>query len=213
MKTDELISMLATGVEPVDRYLAAKRFGGALTFGAMGALAIVIFGYGVRRDIAILLDAPLFWAKLAWPTCLAVAALAATVRLGRPGRVIGGWWVGLATPLALVWLAALLALWLAPPGTREHLVMGRTWRACSFNIALISVPAFAAALWATRALAPTRLRLTGAVAGLIAGTIGALAYCLRCPEMSVPFWATWYLIGMSIPTAAGALLGPTLLRW
>jgi hypothetical protein len=29
----------------------------------------------------------------------------------------------------------------------------------------------------------------------------------------VPFWATWYLIGMSIPTSAGALLGPTLLRW
>src|ERR1700728_2610500 len=106
MKTDDLISMLATGVEPVDRHLAAKRFGGALTFGAMGALAIVIFGYGVRHDIALLLHAPLFWAKLAWPTCLAVAALAATVRLGRPGKVIGGWGAGLATPLALVWLAA-----------------------------------------------------------------------------------------------------------
>ena len=213
MKTDDLISMLATGVAPVERHVVAKRFGGALTVGAMGALAIVIFGYGVRHDIAVLLHAPLFWAKLAWPTCLAVAALAAAVRLGRPGRVVGNWWAGLATPVALVWLAALLVLWLAPAGTREHLLMGRTWRSCSFNIALISLPAFAAALWSVRALAPTRLRLTGAVAGLVAGTIGALAYCLRCPEMSVPFWATWYLIGMSIPTAAGALLGPAVLRW
>jgi hypothetical protein len=213
MKTDDLISMLATGVAPVERHVAAKGFARALTFGAMGALAIVIFGYGVRQDIATLVHAPLFWAKLAWPTCLAVAALAAVVRLGRPGRAVGGWWAGLATPVALVWLAALLVLWLAPPGTRAHLLMGRTWRSCSFNIALISLPAFAAELWAARALAPTRLRLTGAVAGLIAGTTGALAYSLRCPEMSVPFWATWYLVGMSIPTAAGALLGPTLLRW
>jgi hypothetical protein len=213
MKTEDLISMLATGVAPVERRVAAKRFGGALTFGAMGALAIVILGYGVRHDIALLLHAPLFWAKLMWPICLAVAALAACVRLGRPGRVVGGWWAVLATPVALVWLAALLVLWFAPPEAREHQLMGRTWRSCSFNIALISLPAFAAALWAARALAPTRLRLTGAAAGLIAGAIGALAYCLRCPEMSVPFWATWYLIGMSIPTAAGALLGPTLLRW
>jgi hypothetical protein len=91
MKTDDLISMLATGVAPVERHVAAKRFGVALMFGAMGALAIVIFGYGVRHDIDILLHAPLFWAKLAWPTCLAVAALAAAVRLGRPGRVVGGW--------------------------------------------------------------------------------------------------------------------------
>jgi hypothetical protein len=211
MKTDDLISMLATGVAPVERHVAAKRFSVALTFGAMGALAIVIFGYGVRHDIDILLHAPLFWVKLAWPTCLAVAALAAAVRLGRPGRAVGGWWAGLATPVVLVWLAALLSLWFAPPGTREHLLMGRTWRSCSFNIAMISLPAFAAALWAARSLAPTRLRLTGAVTGLIAGTIGTVAYCLRCPEMSVPFWATWYLIG--IPTAAGALLGPILLRW
>jgi hypothetical protein len=115
--------------------------------------------------------------------------------------------------VALVWLAALLSLWFAPPGTREYLLMRRTWRSCSVNIAMISIPAFAAALWAVRALAPTRLRFTGAVSGLVAGTIGALAYCLRYPEMSLPVWATWYLIGMSIPTAAGALLEPMLLRW
>ncbi|TCK43635.1 hypothetical protein B0G84_1977 [Paraburkholderia sp. BL8N3] len=213
MKTDDLVSMLATGAAPVERHVAAKRFGWALVLGALGALAVVVTGYGVRSDIAMLLHVPLFWAKVAWPACVAIAALATVARLGRPGKPVGGWWLGLATPLALVWLAALLLLWLAPPGMREHLLLGRTWRSCSFNIALISLPALAAALWAVRGLAPTRLRLTGAIAGLMAGTIGALTYCLRCPEMSVPFWATWYLIGMSIPTAAGALLGPRVLRW
>ena len=87
MKTDDLISMLATGVAPVERHVDARHFGGALTFGAMGALAIVIFGYGVRHDISTLLHAPMFWAKLAWPTCLAVTALAAAMRLDRKSVV------------------------------------------------------------------------------------------------------------------------------
>ena len=43
--------------------------------------------------------------------------------------------------------------------------------------------------------------------------MGALVYTLHCPEMEAPFLAVWYLLGMLIPAAAGALLGPRLLRW
>jgi len=53
----------------------------------------------------------------------------------------------------------------------------------------------------------------GAAAGLLAGAAGALIYALHCPEMDAPFLAIWYLPGMLIPTAAGTLLGPRLLRW
>jgi hypothetical protein len=64
-----------------------------------------------------------------------------------------------------------------------------------------------------KGLAPTRLRLAGAAAGLLAGTTGALVYCLHCPELEAPFLGFWYLLGMLIPTAVGALLGSRLLRW
>ena len=64
-----------------------------------------------------------------------------------------------------------------------------------------------------KGLAPTRLALAGAAAGLLAGAGGALIYALHCPEMAAPFLAIWYLLGMLIPTAVGALLGPRLLRW
>jgi hypothetical protein len=40
-----------------------------------------------------------------------------------------------------------------------------------------------------------------------------LVYSLHCPETAAPFVAFWYLLGISIPTAGGALLGPRLLRW
>ena len=55
--------------------------------------------------------------------------------------------------------------------------------------------------------------LAGAAAGLLSGTGGALIYTLHCTEMAAPFLAIWYLLGILIPAAVGALLGPRLLRW
>lgn len=73
-------------------------------------------------------------------------------------------------------------------------------------------PGFLAIVKAVGGLAPTRLRLAGASAGLLAGATATVAYCLHCLEMGVPFWAVWYVLGMAIPTAAGALLGPKMIR-
>jgi hypothetical protein len=54
--------------------------------------------------------------------------------------------------------------------------------------------------------------LAGAVAGLASGAAAAV-YCLHCPEMSAAFVGFWYLLGMLVPTVAGALLGPRVLAW
>lgn len=101
-------------------------------------------------------------------------------------------------------------------GTAERVaagVGGATWRTCPFNIAALATPALLALLWALRGAAPTRPAWAGAVAGLLAGALAVLVYALHCPEMAAPFVAVWYVVGMAIPTALGALLGPRLLRW
>ena len=77
----------------------------------------------------------------------------------------------------------------------------------------LALPIFAGLLWSFRRLAPTRLRLTGATAGLAAGAWAATLYCLHCPESSALFVLTWYTLGMGLAAIAGALLGPRLLRW
>jgi hypothetical protein len=64
-----------------------------------------------------------------------------------------------------------------------------------------------------KGLAPTRLALAGAAAGLLSGSIGAAVYALHCPEMAPPFLGIWYLAGMLIPAAAGMVAGPRVLRW
>jgi len=213
MKTDELIDLLASGEGPVDRHALARRLAQALLGGLLGALLLTVALYGVRSDLAEVARTPVFWAKLALPGSLALLGLWLTQRLARPGVKGGAVWGLLGVPLLLVWLGAAISLAGAPVEARAELVFGRTWRTCALNITLLSAPLFVAVFWALRGLAPTRLRQAGAAGGLLAGATATLAYCLHCPEMEVPFWGVWYLLGMLLPTALGAALGPRLLRW
>jgi len=126
---------------------------------------------------------------------------------------VGSGWAFLALPVACVWAAGITVVYRAAPADRAIALLGHSWRSCPFNILLLSIPGFIAIFYAMASLAPTRLPFAGAAAGLLAGTLAAVAYCFHCPEMSPAFWSIWYLLGMAIVTAIGALLGPRLLRW
>lgn len=213
MKTDDLVAMLAAGAGAAEPGATARRYASALGWGAFGATLLMAIVLGVRPDLAEAARLPMFWVKLVFPACLAAGALYAAARLSRPGVQLGRVPAALAAPVLAIWLLAALALATATAGEREALILGSTWNACPLLVALLSLPLLVAAMWAMKGLAPTRLATAGAAAGLLAGSVGALIYALHCPEMEAPFLATWYLLGMLIPTAAGALIGPRLLRW
>lgn len=213
METDKLIAMLAKDPEPVARGALGRRYGAALAAGAAGALVLMLAFFGVRPDLAQAARDPMFWVKLALPVALLAVALIAATRLARPGVRTGYVAEALLVPVGVIWALAGIALASAAPGERVALVMGETWASCPISIAFLSVPAFAAAFWAMKGLAPTRPAVAGAFSGLLAGAVGASVYCLHCPEMAPPFLGTWYLLGMALPAAAGAMLGPRLLRW
>jgi hypothetical protein len=213
VKTDDLISLLANETPAVDRRLPSRRFAAAVLAGLGAALLLMAAGLGLRPDLGEAIRLPMFWIRLAYPVAIAVLAFLVVLRLARPGASVGVRWVALgAVPLgALVAMACLLAG--APEGTRIAMWLGHTWKVCPVLIGLLSLPTFAAMLWAVRGMAPVRPRLAGAATGLFAGAVATAAYCLHCPEMGPPFWAFWYLVGMLLPAAAGALAGPRWLRW
>jgi hypothetical protein len=213
MKTDDLVTMLARGAGAVAPNAAVRSYAAAIGWGMLGAALLMGILLGVRHDLEAAMLLPMFWVKLAFVAFLVAASMLAVLRLSRPGVLLA--WVpgALAAPVLTMWLLAAYALMRADPAQRAQLFFGDTWTSCPLLVALLSSPAFAAVLWVTRGLAPTRLRLTGAAAGLLAGAVGALVYSLHCPELTAPFLGFWYLLGMLIPTAAGALLGPRLLRW
>jgi hypothetical protein len=213
MKTEQLISLLATDLVPQSRRAVLYRFCIALTVGVVGAVGALLASRGVQPDLTELLATPLFWGKLAFPASIGCAAIVMAARLSIPGASPGSAWLMLAVPYATVWAIAFAALAMAPADARVSLLFGHTWLECPFWIALLSVPCYLALSWAMRGLAPTRLRLAGAVVGLLSGAVGTLAYVLWCPEMNVPFWASWYSVGMVIPTLAGCLLARFSFRW
>lgn len=213
MKTDDLVNLLAAGVQPVPAGALRRRLATGLAAGLPVSVLIMLAGFGVRPDIAEAMHLGMFWAKVTLPALVAVAGLHAVLALSRPGRRAPAAVPLVAADLAFIWILAALALAGAAAGERMPLLLGESWSECPLNIALLSAPLFVATLWVVKGMAPTRPALAGAAAGLLASGMGTLVYTLHCPEMAAPFLAVWYVLGMALQVVAGALLGPRLLRW
>lgn len=213
LKTDALISLLATGNAPVRRHATTQTL--LLAICAGGALSFLTLAgrMGLPANLLSSMQLPALWIKLLPLMALGAAGFVLTHRLARPGARIGaaGW--GIVLPLLAIWLVALITLMQAAPEERLPLVLGRTWRVCILNIMTFSAPVLAAGFMALRSLAPTRLALSGAAAGMLAGGVGASIYALRCPELEPAFLAVWYVAGIASTALVGAALGPRLLRW
>ena len=213
MRTDELIAALATDASPVSRGALRGRLALASLAATAAAIAFVLIWLGMRPDIHIAMRKAAFWIKAGYTLALAACGFALTLRMGRPGAKLG-----LAAALAPAVFAALALLavselLLARPAERAADMMGVSWQFCPVLVPTFALPVFVGAIWALRGMAPTRLRMAGAAAGLLAGGVGATVYGLHCQEMSPAFVAIWYSLGVAVCVAIGALSGPRLLRW
>ncbi len=186
---------------------------GRLARGYSGLSPLTFGALHLNPTLSRYLHLPMFWVREVYCIALAVAGFFAVARLGRPGVRLG--WVpfGVIVPVLVMWVLAGIALLATPPQAHVRMILGESAAQCPFLIALSAVPVFIAYLWILRSFAPTHLRLAGAAAGFAAGSVGAFLYSVHCGELAAPFIGIWYLLGMLIPTAIGALLGPRLLRW
>lgn len=212
MKTNDLIALLASDTlqpqAPVRQQLLQKLLLGAMV---CGVLLLALFGLNPRMDE--MATHPAFVTKMLWLAALMGFSLYGLFRLARPGVGAGHtlWGIGLA--LLAMFSLGLLQLLQTESGARTAQWLGGSWQVCSVSIVALSLPILGALLWALRHLAPTRPVLTGAVAGVLAGSLAASIYSLHCPETSLTFFAVWYVAGMALATGLGALLGGRWLRW
>jgi hypothetical protein len=205
--------MLATGVEPARSGSFPGRHVVTLGSGVLVSVLLMTSVLGVRPTLPGDVALPMFWVKAIFCAAVAGGALVTAARLARPGKAIGLAPAWPAASIVLMWMLASVALFEVNPDDRAALIFGNTSTVCPLLIALLSSPVFVAIIWAVKSLAPTRLRLAGAAAGLASGGIGALVYTFHCPELEAPFLAVWYMLGVLMPAAVGGLFGPSLLRW
>lgn len=213
MRTDDFIAFLSRDAVAVTSESGVRRFTIAVGIGALGAALLTLAMLGVNPVLAHYVTLPYFWLKGVFVALLVSTSLVAVQRLSRPGDCLGSTPVLLTMSILAMWAVGGTVLWLSPDDQRASAFFGRTWAVCPLLVAMLSAPTFVGAVWAMRGLAPTRLRLTGAAIGFLSGAIGALAYCLHCPELAPPFVGFWYLLGILIPTGMGTLLGNRLFQW
>ncbi|MBY0320276.1 MAG: DUF1109 domain-containing protein [Reyranella sp.] len=213
MKTDDLVSMLSTNVEVVDHRLMSRTVTGAVVLGAVVALGAALIMLGGRTDIWTAGALTFMIAKLAFAVAVAALAFFYLIRFARPTGDQRRSTALVALPfLGIVGLAA-ISLAYAPSVHWQAMFMGDEWVECLLSIPIIAIVPFALVVWAVRQAAPTDLRRTGALAGLVAGGLSAVGYALHCTADSLLFVAIWYSGTIMLCTIAGAVLGPRLLRW
>ena len=209
MNTDDLIDFLSTRVEAVDPR-RQDRVVALAVFGSFVAAALVcMLTLGLRPDITEAVRTPGFFLKISFLAAVVAIAFYGLRRAARAGTTRSGTLLFVLVPLGLVWFAAgieLASLW-------YEVVMFREWRLCVVAIPLLSAIPLVLLTLVLREAVPTELPYCGALLGLVAGGIGALAYASYCLNDTPVYVGVWYAPGIALVTVFGWAMGPRLLRW
>lgn len=212
MKTDELIRTLtADGPSPqpaLDKLLVAA---GLIGF-ALAAMLFMMTLYP-RQDIAVVAHEFNFQLKFVVTLALAVTAAGLFWRMLHPGARLGLWAPALVVAPLLLLGAVSHEMMVLPSGAWPRSMVGQNSVVCLLSIPFLAAPILAGLLYISRHGAPERPMLTGALAGLVAGGLGAALYATHCTDDSPLFVLAWYSVAIAAVAALGAILGERLLRW
>jgi hypothetical protein len=184
MKTADLVALLSTSPEPLDRSLVVRTLCLALAASSIVALGITLIGLGVRSDLMTARALIFIVIKLVFAIGIVGLALTYLTRLARPGAQRKTSSFLIAMPFLIIVVLAAISL-----GPWDAMIAGDEWLECLLSIPIIAIFPFAISIWAVRRAAPTNLVRTGAFAGLIAGGVSAMAYTLHCTDDSLSFVA------------------------
>lgn len=210
MRTDELIAALAADTTP--RAAPGTRLARLLPLALAVSAALLIAFWQVRPDLAAALGSLTIYKTLV-PATLALAALALVRALARPEARVRAEGTVLAVLLAGLAVALGYGLGTNTPAEIYQILDTRDFENCLVSVPVLAALPLAAALWALKAGAPRHPAVAGAVAGLLAGGIGAAIYSLHCPHDPLMYFFPAYGTAMLIVVAAGALIGAKVLRW
>lgn len=213
MKTDDLISAIvadnATVAPPIGRVIAAA-FGLGIVLAALEFASML----DVRADFAYAIThEPRFIFKFLFTLGLAIPAGLLVLRYARPDGSGGSVKNLIFVPLALLVIAVAVEMAVVPQDHWALSAVGSMPGACMKYIPLLSIAPFIALFAALRYGATASPVAAGAAAGLVSASIGAALYASFCVDDSPMFLAIWYVGGIALVTALGAIFGRLMLRW
>jgi len=188
----------------------------ALVISGAAAFGLMLATVGPRPEIHSVPHLEWVALKLCFALSLIVTAVPSLIRSMRPGLDNGTGFTLVLFPFLVASAAAIAILLVGGPVAWKGMVLGAhsvSSARCLLCILFFAAIPLAVLIWALRKGAPTRLKRGGAIAGIVAGAIGAAAYAFNCASDSVPFIAIWYGAAVLLCAFIGAQLGPRFLRW
>jgi hypothetical protein len=216
MNTDRLIDLLSADLEPLSDGRLGKTLVLAMLTGGLGAAVAMLATVGPRTDLQS--AAHLEWAALKLVLPVSVIALGTPVlsHSMRPGLETRTNWRLVFFPFVAAIAVGLAMLLIVRPEAWIEMLLGASQISsprCFLCILSFAAIPLAALFWALRQGASTRLEVSGALAGIVAGGLRAAAYAFNCDSDTIPFITIWYSAAILLCAFVGAQLGPRLLRW
>jgi hypothetical protein len=212
MRTDDLIAILSGDLAPARRGTVMRWLLLGLVIGTLISAALMMMLLGLRPDLhQAMLGGP-FWMKFTYTLALTLIGLIVVQRQARAGADSRYALYALGVPVvALIILSSVQMS--APDADNAAQIMGQSWMVCPWRIVGLALPLLAVLFLALRRLAPTRLTMAGAAAGLVAGSAAATVYGFHCAEFAAPFLLIWYTLGIAVCAGIGAFFGRWALHW
>lgn len=210
--SDVLIAELVGGLEPVRPLRFANGMAYTLIAGALSAL-LVVAQFGLRPDLRAGEVNPSHLIATGLYLGLALAASVTVIVMSRPsvGTDHSGWtW---AAAMAALLPAAGLIAGLSNGGGLFEQDSIRHGAECFVISGAASVLVFGVLVWWLRQGAPTAPDRAGLVVGTAAGSFGAFAFLLHCPDNSLVHVGVWHSAVVLAMSGLGRLIVPSLVRW
>ena len=212
MKTDDLITVLATFRPPAPSAWQLRLLNISLGFALAIAVAVMAMTLGVRPGIMEALAEPAVLAKIIFVSSLVGLSLIAFEGEARPVPARRRPWL-IMLPFAAMAALAVATLAAAPFGLWGEIVRGGNWLVCLVSVPALALPAAIILILVGRQRAATDLPRAGWSLGFLAGAVGAFAYALHCPDDAAPFVLVWYGAGVGLCSLIGRSMASVVLRW
>jgi len=211
-RTSDLIDALVDSATPVRRLRPPSLRATLWLALAVGVLGLLCVAHGVRPDISMRLQQPVFVTSMIGAFATAVLAALASFRLSLPDS--SRWWLLLPTPALAVWVSTIgygcLTDWvvMSPDGVR----MGEAVR-CFATLLLTSVPLSIAMLIMLRHAALLRPTAVSAAGGLAIAAMTSFALSLIHNLDATIMILIWNLGAAALIAGLASVFGRPILAW
>ena len=211
MRTSELIELLCN--DRLSNQSSRIRLSSFFAVSVLTVTSLYLFNAWHLSELDELIQQRYFQYLLCCLLLIYASGAKILVSLSRPGGTAGYSLSMLAIGLLLLWLPVLLTAAFQPLGLYVDALPLDYWLGHGVRMVLFALPWLVMLFMYLRFMAPTQLRLSGAMAGLVSGSLTSMFQLLNGQEQILSFYIYSASFTMVLLSLIAAALGPRLIRW